>query len=69
MRKILLATLLLALSHPALAQAPYRILKTVTVGGDGGFDYIVADTPGRRLYIARSGKTDPRLGIQHLIGD
>ena len=61
MRKILLATLLLALSHPALAEGPYRILKTVTVGGDGGFDYIVADTPGRRLYIARSGKTDPRL--------
>ena len=61
MRKVLLAALLLALSHPALAQAPYRILKTATVGGDGGFDYIVADSPGRRLYIARSGKTNPRL--------
>ncbi len=61
MRKILLAALLLALSHPASAQAPYRILKTVTVGGDGGFDYIVADSEGRRLYIARSGKTNARL--------
>ena len=61
MRKVLLAALLLALSHPALAEGPYRILKTVTVGGDGGFDYIVADAPGRRLYIARSGKTNPRL--------
>jgi DNA-binding beta-propeller fold protein YncE len=61
MRKVLLAALLLALSHPAFAQTPYRILKTVTVGGDGGFDYIVADSEGRRLYIARSGKTNPRL--------
>jgi DNA-binding beta-propeller fold protein YncE len=61
MRKVLLAALLLALSHPASAQAPYRILKIVTVGGDGGFDYIVADSEGRRLYIARSGKTNPRL--------
>jgi len=61
MRKVLLAALLLALSHPASAQAPYRILKTVMVGGEGGFDYIVADSEGRRLYIARSGKINPRL--------
>jgi DNA-binding beta-propeller fold protein YncE len=61
MRKVLLAVLLLALPHPALADGPYRVLKTVTVGGDGGFDYIVADAPGRRLYIARSGKTNARL--------
>jgi DNA-binding beta-propeller fold protein YncE len=61
MRQILIAALLLALPYPALAQGPYKILKTVTVGGDGGFDYIVADSQDRRLYIARSGKTDPRL--------
>ncbi|HEX4637693.1 MAG TPA: hypothetical protein VH189_16035 [Rhizomicrobium sp.] len=61
MRKILLAALLLALPHPALAEAPYRILKTVTLGGEGGFDYIVADSEGRRLYLARSGKVNPRL--------
>jgi uncharacterized protein YjiK len=61
MRKILLAALLLALPHPALADGPYKILKTVMVGGDGGFDYITADSDDRRLYIARSGKTNPRL--------
>jgi DNA-binding beta-propeller fold protein YncE len=61
MRKALLAALLLALSHPAYAQGPYRILRTVTVGGEGGFDYIVADSQGRHLYIARSGRTNPRL--------
>src|SRR5437868_2742890 len=56
MRKFLLAALFLALPYPALADGPYKILRTVTVGGDGGFDYIVADSAGRRLYIARSGK-------------
>src|SRR5579885_3661116 len=61
MRKVLLAALLLVLPQPGLAEPPYRILRTVTVGGDGGFDYIVADSAGRRLYIARSGKTNPRL--------
>lgn len=61
MRKVLLTALLLALSHPALADGPYRILRTVTAGGEGGFDYIVADSEGRRLYIARSGKTNARL--------
>jgi DNA-binding beta-propeller fold protein YncE len=61
MRKILFAALLLALPHPALADGPYKILRTVTVGGEGGFDYIVADSEGRHLYIARSGQTNPRL--------
>ena len=61
MRKVLLAALLLALSHPAYADGPYHILRTVAAGGEGGFDYIVADAQGRRLYIARSGKENPRL--------
>jgi hypothetical protein len=34
---------------------PYKVLKTVKVGGEGGFDYISADVEGRRLYIPRSG--------------
>lgn len=60
MRPILIAALLAAVL-PAYAQGPYRILKTVTVGGDGGFDYITADSGARRLYLARSGKTGARL--------
>ena len=34
---------------------PYRVLKTTRVGGEGGWDYIYADTAGRRLYIPRRG--------------
>ncbi len=34
---------------------PYRILKQVKVGGEGGTDYLFADVEGRRLYIPRGG--------------
>src|SRR5450759_4533137 len=34
---------------------PYKVLRTVKVGGEGGFDYIFADVKGRRLYTPRSG--------------
>ncbi|HEY7290366.1 MAG TPA: hypothetical protein VH583_11070 [Vicinamibacterales bacterium] len=33
--------------------APYKVLKTARVGGEGGWDYIYADSAGRRLYIPR----------------
>ncbi len=39
----------------AQTAAPYKILKTVKVGGAGGFDYVYADEAARRLYIPRSG--------------
>ena len=38
---------------------PYKVLRTAKVGGEGGTDYIYADTAGRRLYIAR-GATQAR---------
>ena len=45
----------LALAQQARNAGPYKMLKRVTVGGVGGFDYVDADEAGRRLYIARSG--------------
>jgi hypothetical protein len=41
------------------ADGPYKVLKTAKVGGEGGTDYIFADTVGRRLYITR-GATQAR---------
>ncbi|MFI4988497.1 MAG: YncE family protein, partial [Alphaproteobacteria bacterium] len=35
------------------------MLKTVKVGGMGGFDYVYADVAGRRLYVPRTGQTPP----------
>ena len=41
----------------AIAQAgPYKVLAETKVGGAGGFDYVFADSVGRKLYIARSGQ-------------
>jgi hypothetical protein len=51
-----LAATLLALSilaPVAHAQAPYKVLQTAKVGGEGGWDYLYADPDGRRLYIPR----------------
>jgi DNA-binding beta-propeller fold protein YncE len=36
--------------------AQYKIIKTAKVGGAGGFDYVYADSAGRRLYVPRSGQ-------------
>ncbi len=51
----MLASLGLAQQTPT--GGPYKVLKTVKVGGDGGFDYVNADVVGRRLYVPRSGPT------------
>jgi hypothetical protein len=49
-----------------LAQdGPYKILNTVKVGGDGGFDYVTADSVARNLYVARSGATG-HIGVYNL---
>ena len=46
---------MMACAGAALAQGPYQVLKKEKVGGAGGFDYVYADTTGRRLYIPRTG--------------
>src|SRR3569623_1323291 len=40
---------------PHAGEGPYHVLKTAKVGGEGGFDYVYADSDGRKLYVARSG--------------
>lgn len=45
-----------------LTGEPYKVLKAAKVGGDGGFDYVYADSEGRRLYVPRSGPT-PRISV------
>jgi DNA-binding beta-propeller fold protein YncE len=58
MRRItLIAISVGALVSIASAQenGPYKVLKMARVGGEGGWDYIYADTAGRRLYIPRRG--------------
>ena len=39
--------------------------KIQLVGGDGGFDYVTADSDGRNLYVARSGPAG-HIGVFNL---
>ncbi len=58
MRKLALLAIGLATSaFLGLAETPgpYKVLKTAKVGGAGNFDYVFADSAGRRLYIPRNG--------------
>src|SRR6516165_2175845 len=68
MRQFILFVAVAAVSLSAgLAQeGPYKILKKVKVGGAGGFDYVTADSAGRRLYVARSGATGARINVFNL---
>ena len=59
MRKFIpIAAIALAAALAVIAAegtGPYKILKKARVGGEGGWDYIYADSAGRRLYIPRRG--------------
>jgi DNA-binding beta-propeller fold protein YncE len=55
MRSTVLGLIVAASVVPLFAQsdASYRVTHTYTLGGDGGWDYIVPDPPNHRLFIAR----------------
>ncbi|MGB2592324.1 MAG: hypothetical protein WBG02_20340 [Candidatus Acidiferrum sp.] len=48
------------------SSSPYKVLKTAKVGGEGGYDYIFADSEARRLYIPRGGQTAGQLMVFNL---
>ncbi|MGB8032134.1 MAG: YncE family protein [Terracidiphilus sp.] len=43
---------------PAATQQPYHIIDHWKIGGDGGWDYPVADPSAHRLYIAHGTEVD-----------
>ena len=68
-KPLTLVTLAILLPVGVLSQAPdngpYRVQKIQLVGGDGGFDYVTADSNGRNLYVARSGPAG-HIGVFNL---
>ncbi len=47
------------LSSYSLAAPPgYKLIKTVPITGDGGWDYLTVDTEGRRVYLSHSTRVD-----------
>ncbi len=62
MKNLLLAVpLALTLFGTAQAQtrpAPYRLLSTIPIGGEGGWDFLTVDPAGERLYVAHNTQTE-----------
>src|SRR5579863_4460392 len=48
-----LAAAMLFGAVPAASAAGYHVVQTYTVGGDGGWDYLIGDAEARRIYISR----------------
>lgn len=57
MRRVVLFLALVSAQRLA-AQAPlaYRITHTWTLGGDGGWDYVIPDPPRHRVFIGRQNR-------------
>src|SRR5215470_8574342 len=54
-----LTMLLLLATVPTLraqSASVYRITHTYTLGGDGGWDYVIPDPPNHRLFIGRQNR-------------
>jgi len=67
-KPLIVASFAAILAFACLVQAqtgPYKVLKIQLLGGDGGFDYVTADSEGRNLYVARSGPAG-HIGVYNL---
>jgi len=45
------------LAAPASSASGYKVIKTVPLGGEGGWDYVYVDSGARRVYISRGTHT------------
>jgi YVTN family beta-propeller protein len=41
-----------------IAAGSYKLLKTIPIPGDGGWDYLTADSENRRLYVSHNTEVD-----------
>lgn len=49
--------LLASLSHAAIGQSNWSVVKTLHIGGDGGWDYVTVDPQSHRLFVTRTTHT------------
>lgn len=57
MRRIATALLLTVLTTLAVHAAdPYRLIKEIPIGGEGGWDYVTVDAAAHRLYVSHATK-------------
>jgi hypothetical protein len=44
-------------ASPAPAGSGYHVIKTLPIGGEGGWDYVFVDSDARRVYVSRGTHT------------
>lgn len=54
--RILVLFSVLCASFALAADAPYRLVQEIPVGGEGGWDYLSVDPGAHRLYVTHSSK-------------
>ncbi len=55
MRPITTALVLVSLASLAVQAAnPYRLIKEIPIGGEGGWDYVAIDSAAHRLYVSHA---------------
>src|ERR1700677_607725 len=55
---MVLVTLALLAALTAVAQKPFSVVDKWKIGGEGGWDYLVADSSAHRLYITHGGRVE-----------
>ena len=57
-RTAVLFTLAVSVALSAVAQKPFSMVGKWKIGGEGGWDYLVADSSAHRLYITHGGRVE-----------
>src|ERR1700737_3907715 len=55
-RCLSLLVLLLGLSSPLLHAERYKVAGSIPIGGTGHWDYLLADSDSRRLYVSHNAE-------------
>lgn len=55
-RLVVLCGLMAATGRLHSAEAEYHLVKTIPVGGDGGWDYLAVDSAAHRLFVSHATK-------------
>ncbi|RZK59146.1 MAG: hypothetical protein EOO59_07880 [Hymenobacter sp.] len=45
-------------AHAQTAAAPYRVVGTILIGGEGGWDFLYVDPAGERLYVSHATQVE-----------
>src|SRR5207302_9806934 len=56
MKQRWLIGLVFLVSMPAMEAQSFKFLKSIPVGGEGGWDYLSVDAKARKLYVAHATK-------------